>query len=153
MTGQKIQVVNPDGSQDTYFSYLRGTPLLQSKRPLLQVTVPIFSSITHSSATYAPIGALQASQFSGVAVQNPNLTPVFVTVSLYSAQNVLLGSSTIDVLSQNRFIAEASELTNAAPQLGSYIVVTSTQPVQSFGFIADESQSTLLPYAALIAQP
>jgi hypothetical protein len=153
MTGQKIQVVSPDGSQDTYFSYLRGIPLLQSKRPLLQMTVPIFSSITHSSATYAPIGALQASQFTGIAVQNQNLSPALVTVSLFSAQNTLLGTSTITVPSEYRFIAETSELTNVAPQLGSYVVVTSTQPVQSFGFIADEFQSTLLPYAALIAQP
>jgi hypothetical protein len=153
MTGQKIQVVNPDGSQDTYFSYLRGLPLFTSNRPLLQNTLPIFSSLTHSSAVYPPIGGLPASQFSGVAVQNPNLTPAAVTISLYSAQNVPLGSSTISLPSGYRFIAETSELTNAAIQTGNYFVVTSTLPVQSFGFIADQSQSTLLPFGALVAQP
>lgn len=153
MTGQKIQVVNPDGSQDTYFSYMRGLPLFTSNRPLLQVTLPIFSALTYSRAVYPPIGGLTASQFSGVAVQNPNLTPTVVTVSLYSAQNVQLGSATINVPSGDRFIAETSELTNASSQLGTYLVVTSTQPVQSFGFIADESQSTFLPFAALVAQP
>lgn len=153
MTGQKIQVVNPDGSQDTYFSYLRGIPLFASNHALLQNTLPVFSSLTHSSAMYAPMGGLPASQISGVAVQNPNLTPAFVTVSLYSALNLQVGSSTVSVPSGYRFIAETSELTNASPQAGSYIVVTSTQPVQSFGFIADESQSTLLPFGALVAQP
>jgi hypothetical protein len=96
---------------------------------------------------------LLASQFSGVAVQNPNLTPTAVTVSLYSGQNVQLGSSTISVPSGYRFIAETTELTNASVQAGNYIVVTSTQPVQSFEFIADESQSSLLPFGALFAQP
>src|SRR5215471_4345489 len=93
MTGQKIQVVNPDGSQDTYFSYMRGLSLFASNHALLQNTFPVFSSLTHSSAAYPPIGSLPASQFSGVAVQNPNLTATVVTVSLYSAQNVQLGSS------------------------------------------------------------
>jgi hypothetical protein len=153
MTGQKIQVVNPDGSQDTYFSYLRGLPLFTSSRPLLQNTLPIFSSVTHSSAAYPPIGSLPVGQFSGVAVQNPNLTAAVVTVSLYSPQNVQLGSSAISVPSGYRFIAETSELTTASLQAGNYFVVTSTLPVQSFGFIADESRSTLLPFGALVAQP
>jgi hypothetical protein len=153
MTGQKIQVVNPDGSQDTYFSYMRGIPLFGSNRPLLQNTVPIFSSVTHTSAIYPPMGGLPANQFSGFAVQNPGLATSAVTVSLYSAQNVLLGASTFDVPPGYRFVAETSELTNAAPELGSYVVVTSRQPVQSLGFIADASQSTLQPFGALIAQP
>jgi hypothetical protein len=153
MTGQKIQVVNPDGSQDAYFSYLRGVPLFASNRALLQNTLPIFSSLTHSSAVYAPIGVLAANQITGVAVQNPSLAPAVVTVSLYSAQNVQLGSSTINVPSGHRFVAETSELTNAAPQAGSYVVLTSTQPVQSFGFTADESQSSLIPFGAMVAKP
>jgi hypothetical protein len=153
MTGQKIQVVNPDGSQDTYFSYLRGIPYVQSGQPLLQNTVPIFSSITHSKAVFGPLPALPANQFSGVAVQNPGMSPAAVTVSLYSAQNVLLGGSTINLPSGYRFMAETSELTSVAPPPGSYVVVSSAQPMQDFAFIADTSQSTLSPFAALAAQP
>jgi len=153
MTGQKIQVVNPDGSQDTYFCYMRGIPLFQSAVPLLAKTVPIFSSVTHSSALYAPMGFLLPNQVSGIAVQNPSLAPAVVTISHYSAPNVLAGSSTLNVPPGYRFIAETSELTGAAPRFSSYVVVTSTQPVQSFGFIADQSSSTLFPFPALIAQP
>jgi hypothetical protein len=154
LTGQKIQVFNPDGSRDTYFSYLRGIPLLQSGRPLLQNTVPIFSSLTHSRAVFAPMGTLLTNQFSGVAVQNPGTLPADVTVSLYSAQNVPLGGSTISLPPGYRFMAETSELANGvAPPFGSYVVVSSTQPVQNFGFIADGSQLTLLPFAAIAAQP
>src|SRR5215469_6562906 len=82
MTGQKIQMVNPDGSQDTYFSYLRGISLVQSARPLLQNTIPIFSSVTYSKAVYGPIGTLLPNQFSGIAVQNSNIQATNVTVSL-----------------------------------------------------------------------
>jgi len=154
MTGQKIQVVNPDGSQDTYYSYMRGLPLLQSERPLLQNTVPIFSSVTHSKAVFGPIGTLLANQFCGVAVQNPGTVMADVTVSLYSAQNAVLGSSTIRVPPGYRLIEETSELTNGvAPLSGSYIVVSSNEAVQTFGFTADGDQSTLLPFAATAAQP
>ena len=154
LTGQKIQVVNPDGSEDTYFSYMRGIMLGQSNQPLLQHTVPVFSSVTHSMALYAPMGLLAPNQFSGVAVQNPNLGPASVTVSLYSFRNTLLGSSTLALPPGYRIMAETSELTGGiAPPFGGYVVVASTQPVQSFGFIADATQSTILPFPALIAQP
>ncbi len=154
MTGQKIQVVNPDGSQDTYFSYLRGVPLVQSGRPLLQTTVPIFSSVTHSTALFGPLAAMSQTQFSGVAVQNPSTVSADVTVSLYSAQNVILGSSTITVPPGYRFMAETSELIyGIAPPAGSFIAVSSNQPVQSFGFTADGAQSTVLPFAAIASQP
>jgi hypothetical protein len=154
MTGQKIQVVNPDGSQDTYYSYLRGIPRVQSGRPLLQNTVPIFSAVTHSQAVFAPIGILSANQFSGIAAQNPGTVLAEVTVSLYSAQNALLGGSTISLPPGYGFIEETSELTDGVvPLFGSYIVVTSSGPVQSFGIIADESQSTVFPFAAIASQP
>ena len=154
MTGQKIQVVNPDGSQDTYFSYLRGIPLVRSARPRLQSTVPIFSSVTHSKAVFGAFGTLPPSQFSGVAIQNPGTVAADVTVSLCSAQNAVLGYSTITVPPGYRLMEETSELTGGvAPPFGSYLVVSSSAPVQTFGFIADGSQSTLSPFAAIAAQP
>jgi hypothetical protein len=154
MTGQKIEVVNPDGSQDTYFSYLRGIPVRKSVRQLLQHTVPIFSSITHSKAVFSPMGTLFAHQFSGIAVQNPGLISADVTVSLYSSQNQPLGGATLLLPPGYRFMAEISELTNGViPPLGSYVMVSSTQPVEDFGFIADASQSTLLPFPAIAVQP
>jgi hypothetical protein len=133
---------------------LRGIPLLQSARLLLQNTVPIFSSVTHSKAVYGPIGTLLPSQFSGIAVQNPNILSANVTVSLYSAQNALLASSTLTLPSGFRLTQETSEMMNgvAAPS-GSYILVSSSEPVQSFALIADESQSTLFPFAATAALP
>lgn len=153
MTGQKIQVVNPDGSQDVYFSYLRGINLLQSARPMLAGAVPVFSSVTHSGAVFAPLMPRQATQFSGLAVQNPNQAPVDVTISLHAPTGEVLGSSTVTLPSGYRVMQEISEMTQgAAPVLGSYAVVSSTQPIQVFGFYADESTGSVWPFIAVQSQ-
>ena len=154
MTGQKVQVVNPDGSQDTYFSYLRGVPLASSSYPLLAGAVPIFSSLTHSAAVFSPMGFGLNTQFTGIAVQNSNLAPADVTVSLYSPASVLLGTSTVTLPSGYRLMQETSEWAQgASPVFGSYAVVTSTRPIQMFGFAGDTAADSIIPFAPVQAQP
>jgi hypothetical protein len=154
MTGQKIQVVNPDGSQDTYFSYLRGIPLGQSNQPLLAAAVPIFSSMTYTTAVFNPVMPVSATQFTGLAIQNPGLSEVQVNVSLYSSSNVLLGASTTTIRSGSRLIRQISELASgAAPSFGSYAVVTARTPVQVFGFIGDNAARTVTPFTAVLTKP
>jgi len=154
MTGKKIQVVNPDGSQDTYFSYLRGVPLGQSNRPLLASAVPIFSSLTHSQAVFAASSFASASQFSGVAVQNPNLEPAAVTFTLFSSSDVALGSSTVVIPGGYRMMRESSEVAQGVtPPLGSYLTVSADHSIQVFGFLGDETLGTVLPVTTLSSQP
>ena len=154
MTGKKIQVVNPDGSQDTYFSYLRGIPLGQSSQSLLSSAVPIFSSMTHSQGTFASAGFSSTSQFSGVAVQNPSLEPATLVFTLFSATGVPLGSSTVVVPSGYRMMRESSELAQGVtPPPGSYLTVAADRSIQMFGFLADDSFGTVLPVTALSSQP
>ena len=150
MTGTKIQVVNPDGSQDTYFSYMRGTPLGQSVRPLLASAVPIFSSLTHSQTVFAASVSTVASEFGGIAAQNPDLAPATVTFTLLSSTNAPLGSSTVVIPSGYRLMRETSELAQGVvPPPGSYLVVSSDVPIQVFGFLADDAAGTVLPYVPL----
>ncbi|HXB75564.1 MAG TPA: IPT/TIG domain-containing protein [Candidatus Acidoferrales bacterium] len=154
MTGQKIQVLNPDGSQDIYFSYMRGIPLGQSNQALLGLAVPIFSSVTHSQALFAPMTPALNNQFTGLAIQNPNQSDTSATINLYSASNGLLGSASFVIPSGYRLMREISELAGGATAgPGSYAVITSTQPVQAFGFTADYASGTLIPFAALSWQP
>jgi hypothetical protein len=154
MTGQKIQVFNPDGSQDTYFSYLRGVPLVTSAQPLLAGAVPIFSSVTHSWAEFTPMAPAAGSQFTGIALQNPSIAAANVSVALYSSANTLLGSSSLNVPSGYRLMLETSELTQGAvPGTGSYLVVSSTQPIQVFGFVGDNAAGTVTPFTPVLAQP
>jgi len=154
MTGQKIQVINPDGSQDTYFSYLRGIPLTQSNQPLLAGAVPIFSSMTHSSAVFSPMAPGSSSQFTGLALQNPTLLPADVKVSLYTSTNALLSSSIVTLPPGYRLMQAISELAQgAAPVFGSYVVVSSTQSIQMLGFVGDNAAGTVTPFAAALATP
>jgi len=151
MTGKKIQVTNPDGSQDTYFSYMRGTLLGQSNQALLASALPLFSSVTYSQAVFATTNTT-TSEFSGLAVQNPNLAPATVTFTLFSLSNAPLGSSTIVIPSSNRIMRDMSELTGVVPPQGSYVTVSSDVPVQMFGFVGNNVSGTVVPYVALSSQ-
>ena len=152
MTGKKIQVVNPDGSQDLYYSYLRGIAMPKSVEPLLGYAVPIFASTTVTQAVFAPIAAGASSQFTGLAIQNPNHEPAKVTVSLFSANQRLVSKATTIIPSGHRLMRDIFELAGAVPETGSYIQVESNQPVQMFGFLGDNAASTVTPFAPNIAK-
>lgn len=153
IAGKKLQVTNPDGSLASYYAYLRGKPLVQSARPLLASALPIFSSQKHSQATFSA-GTGTSTQFSGIALQNNNLSPATVTFTLYSASNQAISSSTLVVPFGYRLMQETSELAQGvAPQPGSYMTVSSDLPVQTFGFMGDDLAGTVVPFAPLASQP
>jgi hypothetical protein len=153
MSGKEIQVVNPDGSQATYFSYLRGIPLGQSNRALLSSALPIFSTRVLSSAVFASSVSLSANQFSGVALENSNLTPASVTFTLASADGTLATSSIV-IPSGYRLMRETSEVSEGiAPPPGSFLTVSSNIPIQMFGFQGDDSTGTVWPFTPLSSQP
>ena len=152
MTGKKIQVTNPDGSQDTYFSYMRGTLLGQSNQPLLSSAVPIFSAVAYSKAVFATTD-ITTGEFTGLAVQNPNLATANVAFTLFTSANAPLGTSTIVIPPGNRIMHEMSELTGVTPPQGSYVVVSSDLPAQMFGFLGNNVTGTVVPYVALSSEP
>ena len=153
MSGKKIHVVNPDGSQDLYYSYLRGIALGTSVQPLLAGAVPVFASTTATQAIFAPIAAGKAMQFTGLAIQNPDREPASVTVSLFSGNQRLMGRQTTLIPSGYRLMRDISELTGGVtPQPGSYLQVESNQPVQMFGFLGDNTASTVTPFAAVFSK-
>jgi hypothetical protein len=152
MTGKKIQVTNPDGSSDTYFSYMRGIPLGQSEQPLLASALPIFSSLAYSQAAFAS-GNAGVAEFTGVAVQNPSLAPATVTFNLFSVTNDALGGSIIVIPGGYRMMRDMQELTGVVPPRGSYLVISSDAPVQMFGFLGNDVAGTVVPFVALSSQP
>jgi hypothetical protein len=151
MTGKMIHVVNPDGSQDSYFSYLRGIDLGSSNRSILSSAIPIFSQVKHSQATFSPIAAPIASQFTGLAMQNPNLTDAQVTVTYQLGGRSVV--SEIAIPSGYRFMREIQDLMGVPAAPGSSIAVTSDQPIQIFGFLVDPVLQTVTPFPATTAQP
>ena len=107
------------------------------------------------SRSRPPISALAStSQFSGVAVQNPNLEPATVTFTLFSSADGPLGASTVVIPSGYRMMCESSELAQGVtPPPGSYLKVSADHSIQVFGFLGDDNVGTVLPVAALSSQP
>ena len=140
---QPIQVVNPDGSQVTFYSYLRGVPVQPPSRALLQQTEPIFPTLTHALATVGPLPSMGVGDYVALAVQNPNTGPVVVTFQLQStgkATSVLLPSG-------GRILDDVSALLGGATiGSGDVITVTATAGVEMFGLYANDSGRKVTPF-------
>jgi hypothetical protein len=150
LSGKKIQVTNPDGSSATYFSYMRGILMQPSAHALLGSAKPIFSAVTHTLSVFPAGMSSTASQYGGVAAQNPNLGPATVTFTVVAADGTQLGTSTVVVPPRNYLMQETSELTGSvAPPAGSSLVVSSDLPIQVFGFLADDTAGVVVPVVAL----
>jgi hypothetical protein len=151
VTGTKIQVVNPDGSQDVYFSYMRGVALGSSAQPLLAATLPIFSSRTHSQATFA-LERNDTGHFTGLAIQNPNADAAHITLSSYTASSVLLDRTTITLPSGMKISRDVREWLPDSTQ-AAYVTVTGSAPIQAFGLRADTTTGAVLPFRPVAAIP
>jgi hypothetical protein len=143
LDSQSFQVVNPDGSSDTYYSYLRGAPIHPPSRSFLQTVEPAFPLKTGAVATIGPLPAFAASQYCALALQNPTGGPLVVTLQLSSQP----GQSSMVVLpSTTRVVDELSVLLNGlVPQPGDTLRITATSPVQILGILVDEQTGTALP--------
>ena len=143
MDTQLIQASNPDGSQVSYYSYLRGYPIQNPSRWLLQNTDPIFPTQTHVAAVVGPFRALSTGQFAGLAIQNPGPGPATVTLQLQRTG----ATSTIILPSCSRVMDEISVLMGGAiPLAGDSIKVTATSGVEIFGLYGDENMGTVTPF-------
>jgi hypothetical protein len=132
---------NPDGSQVTYFSYLRGALVKSPTRPLLLHTDPAFQSQTHSVATFT-IPALPSGQFAAVAVQNPTPGPVDITLQIRSTGAM----TTFTLPFGGRIMDEISSLVGTTLSAGDSVVVSAPSGVQILGLLGDETQGTVVPF-------
>jgi len=155
MQGARIRVTNKDGSQVTYFSYLRATtPLGNSSRGLLPFTVPIFSTaaaggILSSSQPSAPAGS-----YLGLALQNANQSAVRVSLDLLSANGQVLNQAPVLLPSGARYVREMAELFGLATvPPGSGVRVTPDVPIQMLGLIGDDVASTVTPVSLSASGP
>ncbi|MBZ5603860.1 MAG: hypothetical protein LAO79_16300, partial [Acidobacteriia bacterium] len=132
---------NPDESQVTYFSYLRGGLLTPPSRPLLRHTDPVFQAQTHGVAQFS-VPALAAGQFAAIAIQNPTPGPVVVTFQVQSTG----ATTTFTLPFGGRIVDEISSLVGSALNAGDSVTVTSTSGVQILGLLGDETQGTVEPF-------
>jgi len=132
---------NPDGSQVTYYSYIRGHLITSPSRPLLNQTEPVFQSQTHLLGIFS-LSALATGQFTAIAVQNPNPSPVTVSFHVQSS-----GATTTFTLPFGaRIMDEVSSIVGTALSAGDTVTVSASAAVQILGLQGDETKGTVQPF-------
>jgi hypothetical protein len=151
LDGTLMQVVNPDGSTDNYYSYLRGVNIGQSAQPLLARTTPVFSINTAYEAILPPtVSPLNSDYFTAIALQNPNLAAITVTVESHSAAGALIGSAQVALPPGSRITREVSELLGAGLPAGGYLHVLAALPVQMMGLLGNNQTGAVTPVAVTV---
>ncbi len=147
LDGVLITAQNPDNSTDTYYSYLRGTPVGQSSRALLAKAVPVFSINTAYEAVLPSTISSQVNPdyFTAFALQNPNPAAAAVTLEAHAADGSLTGSVLVTLPSGGRIQRELSEWFGALPASGAYLHIVSAVPVQMLGMLGNDRTGAVSP--------
>jgi hypothetical protein len=142
-----IQAKNPDGSSDTYYSYMRAISLGASTQPLLAQTIPIFSlNPAFEAVVLPPISPqLNPNYFDAIALQNPGQISAEVTIEMLSPSDVVTGSTRLTLAPRNRIEREVSELFGATLLNGGYLHVVAAQPVQILGLVGNDTTGVVTP--------
>jgi len=142
MDGVEVSVKNPDGSTDSYFSYLRGVPVGVSANPLIASAVPIFSTNTTTAATLGPLILPQVgSQYAvGLALQNPGAVTANITLTLAGAPAV-----TIALAPGQKISRELGEWFGVPVASGASVQVASDVPVQVLGMLGNSADGSVMP--------
>jgi hypothetical protein len=141
MDTQPIQVTNPDGSQVTFYSYLRGALVNPPSRDILKATEPVFQAQTHGVGT-VPAASCGSEQHVALAIQNPNSFAVSVALT---DQNT--GSFSLVLLpSGGRVMDDVSALIGSSVDRQDAVSILSTAPVQMLGLCTDEAAGKVTPF-------
>lgn len=147
MVGAQLRLDDSDDQSVTYYAYLRGIPAATSQKPLLAATMPVFSGVARTVATLGSIPFMTPPyQYAALALQNPNLEPVSMTLVLYASNGAVLAVSTRSLASGHRWALELSEIFGGTrPPALSSVRVLASQPVQMFGMVIDDRIRTITP--------
>ncbi|MFL5455896.1 MAG: IPT/TIG domain-containing protein [Myxococcales bacterium] len=148
--GRRIRAKNPDAFRASYYSYMRATRVGESALPLLARTMPIFPT-TAASTSFVPVSA-GAGQFFALAVQNPNPGSATFSVDLSTADGPI-ASTTLTLPPRSKIAREVSELVGIAAPAGSFLSVSSDQPVQVIGLVGDDAASSVAPVLPSLTFP
>ena len=145
MTSKRIRVTNKSTNERaTYYSYQRTVAQGKSKHPLIASTVPLFAQSTWTLAYFKPV--LNASQFSGLALENPTASPVKISMQLFAANGTLLKRHNIKLLPNKRITRDLAELfIGVVPATGTGLKVTADAPISMLGLLGDDVLGTVDP--------
>lgn len=142
--GTIFEVSNPDGSQDKFYSYLRGTLVAQPSQPLLQATEPIFSSVTHAAGTVI-VPTLAGAQFAALGLQNPTPNPVTIQLRIAATGE----AASLVLPSQARLLEDLSVLMGRTLFSGEIIQIAATAGIQVVAMTGDPGAVTITPFLPL----
>lgn len=153
MRGLRITVQGQTNSS-TYYVYMRGITAAVSSRTLLAMVEPIFNTVARTTATFAPIPALNGAQYGALAMQNPAFDAVTVKVAMVAPDGTPLHESSLTLAGRHRLALELSELLDGVPPpAGASIVVTATSPIDVISLLCDEAAWSVSPSLPVEAQP
>lgn len=146
LDGQMIQVINPGGYTQTYYSYLRGVALRNPSRAFLNTVEPIFQQQTHAIASTSTLPAQSAGIYAALALQNPNPGPAVATLNLTHADGSL-STATVLLASGNKLVDDLAAILGIPSILqGDQLNVLCTAPIQMLGLAVDENAGTVTPF-------
>lgn len=149
MDSQPIEIVNPDGSKEKYYSYLRGVESVASSNALIASAEPVFPLISLQRATVGQLPrGLNGTIVTALAIQNPNSAPVTVVLTASTALGQV-GHNSITLNFAEKITRELGEFFGTPLAPGTIVRLAATLPVQLVPFYGDTSTSGLKPFVPL----
>jgi hypothetical protein len=145
MTSRRIKINAPSTNETaTYYSYQRTPEAGRSKHALIASTVPLFSQQVWSLAYFKPV--LNASQFTGLALQNPLMKTAAVRLQLLGSNGMVLATRNLTLQPRTRVTRDLAELfPGVVPGAGTTLKVFANAPIPMLGLLGDDVLGTVEP--------
>jgi hypothetical protein len=144
---RRVTVRNPDDSEATFLTALRGRDTSPSAYDLLAATAPMFPPFA-SSSTVIRLSEESGGpgRFAGLALQNPGANPVSVYVQALSPNGGVLGATTLGLAKFQRVVRHLDEL---IPYLHDFSGITlrveADSPIQILGLEGNLNTGSIQP--------
>ena len=142
MDGTRVRVTTAT-ERSTYFSYLRAHPVGESIHPLVAQSYPLFSRQIYPGASLAWTRTGQ--QFTALALQNPGLVAVELTVEMLAATGETLGTVSLPLPALSKITRDLTELFPAPPPGAVAVRITSSRAIQMLGLQGDDATGDVVP--------
>jgi hypothetical protein len=147
LDGERVRVKDQNNNVNEYYTYQRaddvaGTP---SNTALISLVHPMFSQQTYTNTTIPLVN--NATQFTGVSIQNTSGTPLTIAISLVNDSNVNLGTVQVTLPNRQKITRDviADFFSGTVPAGATKIKISSPQNVQVLGMLGDTSAGTVVP--------
>lgn len=141
--GMRVRVTNSKNETAMYYPYQRTTAVGGSTHALIASSIPLFAQTSWTLGYFHP--TLQGTIFTGLALQNLNTATANVVLKLTSKSGSILATDNVTLKSNNTISRDLAEFfAGATASTGTTVSVSSDQPIQMMGLLADDRTSIVL---------